>query len=64
MAVANELGQGGSNCATAAQLKSPMMAWDTCGRFYFHVANDQGIDCPFASCCVPCDASSTSLGMP
>jgi hypothetical protein len=25
--VANAVGQGGSNCATAAQLKSPMMAW-------------------------------------
>jgi len=37
MAVANALGQRGSNCSTAAQLKSPMMPWGTCGRFYFHV---------------------------
>jgi hypothetical protein len=44
---ANALGQGGSNCATAAQLMSPMMTWGACGRFYLHVANDQGIDCPF-----------------
>ena len=33
MAVANALGHGGSNCAAAAQLKSPMTAWGTCGRF-------------------------------
>ena len=64
MAVANALGRRGSNCATAAQLKSPMMAWGTCGRFYFYAANDQRIDCPFASYRVPCDASSTSVGMP
>jgi hypothetical protein len=39
MAVVNALGQGGSNCATAAPLKSPMMAWGSFRGGYFRVAD-------------------------
>ena len=40
MAVANSLGQRGSNCATAAPLKSPMMAWGTVRGGYIRVADN------------------------
>jgi hypothetical protein len=39
MAVANALGQRGSKSVTAAQWKSPMMAWRTVCDDYFRVAD-------------------------
>jgi hypothetical protein len=49
MAVANAVGRRGSHCATAAPLKSPMMAWGTFRGGYFRVADDsfgmRGNDC-------------------
>ena len=41
MDVANPLCQRGSKCVTAAQLKSPMMAWSTVCDDYFRVADNQ-----------------------
>src|ERR1700730_17989002 len=43
MAVANPLCQRGSKCVTAAQLKSPMMAWSTVCDDYFRVTNNTGV---------------------
>jgi hypothetical protein len=39
MAVANAVGRRGSNCATAARLKSPMIAWRAVCDDYFRLAD-------------------------